>query len=142
MNIKRSPSHIIVWDEHIFDELPLEQQQSVLRDIDDAGIEILYTDAEMEVLLIEFKTKRIESGIVNLLNTKARAKGYDSIITASLRAALPNSPFHTEGVAFATWMDEVWAYCYQELDRIQTGLRTEPLLEDFILELPQLNLGE
>lgn len=82
----------------------------------------------------------IKSKVSEYLNSKAQEKGYDNIINASLRAALPGSPYYSEGVAYGEWMDNVWAYCYQELDKIQQGLRTEPTIEEFISELPQLSL--
>ena len=76
------------------------------------------------------------------LNAAARAKGYDSIINASLRAALPASPFHTEGVAFGTWMDAVYAKCYEVLADVQSGAVVEPNEAQLIAMLPALQLPE
>jgi hypothetical protein len=76
------------------------------------------------------------------LNDAARAKGYDSIINAALRAALPASPFHAEGLAFGNWMDQVYSTCYQTLAQVQSGLIEEPGLEELIALLPSLVLPE
>lgn len=76
------------------------------------------------------------------LNAAAKAKGYDSIINASLRAALPASPFHAEGVAFGTWMDAVYAKCYEVLGGVQSGQVEEPNEAQLIAMLPALQLPE
>ena len=74
------------------------------------------------------------------LNAAAKAKGYDSIITAALRAALPASPFHAEGLAFGTWMDLVYAKCYEVLAQVQAGEIAEPDEAQLIGVLPALQL--
>lgn len=74
------------------------------------------------------------------LNTAANAKGYDSIITASLRAALPASPFHDEGVAFGTWMDAVYAKCYEVLAQVKADEIAEPTTDELLAMLPALQL--
>jgi len=74
------------------------------------------------------------------LNNAAKAKGYDSIVTAALRAALPMSPFHDEGVAFGTWMDQVYAKCYEVLALVIAGEMAEPDKEQLIELLPPLIL--
>lgn len=76
------------------------------------------------------------------LNAAAKAKGYDSILSASLRAALPTSPFHAEGVAFGTWMDAVYAQCYQVLAQVQANEIAEPDEAQLIAMLPALQLPE
>lgn len=74
------------------------------------------------------------------LNAAARAKGYDSIITAALRAALTNSPFHAEGVAFGTWMDAVYAKCYEVLAQVKADEIAEPTTDELLAMLPALQL--
>lgn len=74
------------------------------------------------------------------LHTAAKARGYDSIINAALRAALPNSPFHAEGVALGEWMDQVYAKCYDVLTQVQTGAMAEPTQEQLLALLPVMNL--
>jgi hypothetical protein len=73
------------------------------------------------------------------LNQAARAKGYDSIVTAALRAGYPG-PFHDDGVAFATWMDATYATCYQLLAQFNAGEIPEPTPDELIAMLPTLEL--
>lgn len=74
------------------------------------------------------------------LNAAAQAKGYDSILSAALRAALPQSPFHAEGVAFGNWMDATYAKCYDVLAKVQADEIDEPTQEELIAMLPVLVL--
>lgn len=76
------------------------------------------------------------AAVVTRLNAAARAKGYDDILSASLRAALPESPFHTEGVIFGTWMDQNYAACYQILAQVKAGDIEEPTEVELIAMLP------
>lgn len=80
------------------------------------------------------------SAVDEHLNAAAAAKGYDSILAASLRAALPNSPFHAEGVAFGIWMDTVYAKCYDVLAQVLSGQIEEPTKDELISMLPELQL--
>ena len=69
------------------------------------------------------------------LDSEAQAKGYDNIISACSYAGAPN-PFQAESIQFITWRGNVWAYCYAELAKVQSGERQVPVLEDFLNELP------
>lgn len=91
---------------------------------------------------LEERAKVLLSGVDAHLNAAAQAKGYDSILSASLRAALPNSAFHAEGVAFGTWMDQVYAKCYEVLALVTAEAMPEPTREQLIALLPALNLPE
>lgn len=73
------------------------------------------------------------------LNEPARAKGYDDIRSAALRAGYPG-PFHDEGVAFATWMDATYATCYQLIAQVQAGTLAEPSFDELLAMLPVLSL--
>ena len=73
------------------------------------------------------------------LDATAKARGYDGIKSAALRAGYPG-PFHDEGVAFATWMDSVYATCYQLLAQWQAGEIAEPTPDELIALLPTLEL--
>jgi hypothetical protein len=73
------------------------------------------------------------------LNAAARAKRYDSIQSAALRAGYPG-PFHAEGLAFATWMDAVYARCYEVLAQVESGEQEEPSEAQLLAMLPELLL--
>lgn len=95
--------------------------------------EVLELSADERIL-------KFEEEIGAYMDSQAQARGYDNIINASLRAGLPNSPYHAEGVAFGEWMDNVWDYSYKALAEVQSGTRTEPTIAEFIAELPPLVL--
>lgn len=78
-----------------------------------------------------------ESAITAYLNTRAREKGYETILSAALRAGYPG-PYYDEGVVAATWMDNVWHYCYTALAEVKAGTRPQPTVDQLILELPIL----
>lgn len=73
------------------------------------------------------------------LNAAARAKGYDDIHSAALRAGYPG-PFHNEGLAFATWMDGCYAAGYQVLADFKAGVIAQPSVSAFLAGLPDLSL--
>ena len=73
------------------------------------------------------------------LDAAAKARRYDSIHTAALRAGYPG-PFHDEGVAFASWMDQCNAIGYQIMAEIESGQRVAPTIDEYIAMLPDLVL--
>ncbi len=90
---------------------------------------------------LEERSAVLLAGVDAHLNAAARVKRYDSIRAAALRAGYPG-PFHDEGMAFATWMDSVYAKCYEVLAQVQAGDIEEPTLEQLIGMLPVLQLPE
>ncbi|WP_456403223.1 hypothetical protein [Hydrogenimonas sp.] len=103
--------------------------------VDDQGNIVRYepqkTDAEIKAENIE----KIEKAIQATLDKEARAKGYDSILSACSYAGYTN-PFQAEGQAFIQWRGSVWKYCYDQLAEIEAGNRSEPTLDEFLGELP------
>lgn len=76
------------------------------------------------------------------LNNAARAKKYDSIHTAALRAGYPG-PYQAEGLAFAQWMDACNQTGYQILAAVQAGEQETPeSVEAYLAMLPVLTLPE
>lgn len=61
----------------------------------------------------------------DLFDSTAQSKHYDNRITCALRAGYPG-PFHDEGVAFATWMDNCNAQGYAMLAQVQAGTMAMP----------------
>lgn len=70
------------------------------------------------------------------MDSVAKEKGYDNILSACTYATSTNPTFAAEGQACVAWRDEVWAYCYQVLADVQAGNRTVPTKEQLISELP------
>lgn len=80
---------------------------------------------------------KYDSELMNFFDKKAKEKNYDNRITCSLRAGYPG-PFQAEGLAFALWMDQCNAYCYEIIQEIQAGTRTIPTFEELSSEFPEL----
>ena len=82
-----------------------------------------------------------EYGIDCYIDSVAQAKGYDSRITAALRAGYSN-PWQAEGAAFGAWMDGCYTHCYQVETDVRAGLRPIPTLAEIIAELPAMEWPE
>lgn len=111
------------------------------------GILAVLTEAEF----IEAQSKEMEArkgillrdmtdAVQRHMDSVAAERNYDGIQSAALRAALPNSPFHAEGVAYGEWMDACWSHCYQVQADVEAGAREQPSTEELIAELPELVL--
>lgn len=79
----------------------------------------------------------MERAIDAYIDSVAQAKGYDSRITATLRAGYSN-PWQAEGIVFGQWMDSVYTYCQQVQADALAGNRTIPTVEELISELPEI----
>ena len=77
--------------------------------------------------------------VQNLLDSKAKEKHYDNIVSACSYAGAPN-PFQEESTAFLTWRGAVWQKCYELLAAVEQGVSPVPTVEQLIAELPQLEL--
>lgn len=87
--------------------------------------------------------QRFMDEVQMFMDNSARSFGYDDIKSAVTYAEEPSVPkFQNEGKAFRAWRSLVWAYCYEQLDRAKSGDRAQPELDEFILELPQLEIEE
>lgn len=76
-----------------------------------------------------------EKAIQTHLDVAAQLKGYDNILSACAYAGAPN-PYRLEAESFVSWRGNVWAYCYGELTKVQTGIRPMPTIAQIIGELP------
>ena len=83
--------------------------------------------------LTDAKNKLVETTVQTMLDTAAKAKGYDSIISACSYTGSVN--FGTDALSFLTWRDSVWAYVFKVQADILAGTRTEPILDALMLEL-------
>ena len=104
------------------------------------GEQILVPLTQEEIAALPVKTPaqivaEFVASLESHYDSVARAKNYDNRYTCALRAGYAG-PFQSEGQSFAQWMDECNAYGYQELAKIQNGLRQMPTIEQFLSELP------
>lgn len=76
--------------------------------------------------------------IQEVLDTTAREKGYDNIVSACSYAGFDN-PFRAEGEKFGKWRSEVWSKGYAILKDITEGHRKLPKsFKEILDELPIL----
>lgn len=80
---------------------------------------------------------RLQAAVQAHLDATARARGYDSILSACSYAASAN-PYQAEGAAFLAWRGAVWQTCYQVLAEVESGTRPVPTEAELIAGLPAL----
>lgn len=112
------------------DEFKKAVQSSEVKD-DTYVISYEIVSKNLEELTALFKEKTQE-----LLDAKAREKGYDDILSACSYAGYDND-FRAEGEAFGIWRAKVWKYGYGLLNAIAEGKHKMPKSFDEILtEMP------
>lgn len=80
------------------------------------------------------------NAIQSHMDTTARTRGYDNIMSACSYFNSTVSKFKAEGRAATIWRDQVWAYCYAQLESMQDGVRPIPAnIQSFIDELPKID---
>ena len=72
------------------------------------------------------------------LDTKARERNYDNILSLCTYATSTNPTFAAEGQAGVNWRDACWTKCYEVMAAVKAGIRTTPTSEELISELPVL----
>lgn len=75
------------------------------------------------------------AAVQDMLDTEARRKNYDNILSACSYAGAPN-PFQAEAVSFVQWRGDCWSRCYAILADVQASRRTQPTVAELVAELP------
>lgn len=91
---------------------------------------------EIQLRNKEVKAKMVEKAVQDLLDSKAKSKGYDSIISACSYATSKGT-FGAEGQSFVDWRDAVWTKVFTIQSEVTTGTIKEPTLEELIFNLPK-----
>jgi hypothetical protein len=73
-----------------------------------------------------------------VLDTTARARNYDGILSACTYATSTVDKFRAEGQACVEWRDKVWAFGYDLLAQVDAGETPPPALADLATILPQM----
>lgn len=70
------------------------------------------------------------------IDATARERQYDSGATLAgyVNSTVPQ--WAAEATAFVAWRDDVWAYALVELDKVTSGTREQPTVDEFLAELP------
>jgi len=97
---------------------------------------ILTADQRLaEAVAVALDTYR--SAIRNLIDNKASERQYDSGATLASYVNSTNEQWAAEALAFVAWRDQVWVYALAELNKVRSGEREQPSVEDFLNELPE-----
>ena len=87
---------------------------------------------------LEVVKKRKSKVIQDWLDTKARERGYDSILSAVSYSTDTLGPFYAESLVYSRWRSDCWAAGYQILANVEVGLIPLPSDAELILMLPAL----
>lgn len=85
--------------------------------------------------VMEIKRKTVANAIQNMLNTSAKSRGYDSIIS-ECSYATSSGAFGAEAQVTVDWRGSVWNYVFQVEADVLAGTRIEPTLDELLAELP------
>ena len=75
------------------------------------------------------------SAIAAMMDAKAVDRRYESALSLATYLGSTNAQWAAEAQAFVAWRDQVWAYCYAEVDKVQAGERPQPTISEFLTEL-------
>ena len=92
------------------------------------------TEEEKAKLLENQYTSMVQA----ILDSEAKAYGYDSIISVCSYVDTGVSKYDTEGKAFRQWRSEVWHKAFELFEQIKVGEATMPTEEELKALLPEL----
>ncbi|NTG00175.1 hypothetical protein G6L30_08580 [Agrobacterium rhizogenes] len=76
--------------------------------------------------------------VAAMMDAKAKERRYENAVSIATYVGSANTQWAAEAQAFVSWRDEIWGYCYAELDKVQSGMRAQPTVAEFLTELPVL----
>ena len=76
--------------------------------------------------------------IQRLIDEQARTRRYNDGASCASYAASTIPTWAAEAQAFVAWRDAVWAYAYAELAKVEAGERSQPSVDEFLAELPDI----
>lgn len=93
-----------------------------------------------EAKLFEIKAGQATEQVQERLDSFAKTRGYDGIMSACTYATSTNARFAAEGQYCVEARDATWAKLYQILEEVQAGSRLTPNnYEELEAELPNLS---
>lgn len=76
-----------------------------------------------------------ENAIQATVDAMAKEKLFRDGVTLASYTASTNPQWAAEAAAFVAWRDQVWAYAYSELAKVQSGQREQPAVGEFLAEI-------
>ena len=101
--------------------------------INDAEVQTV-EDKQMEALAA--LKQSLTSAVQKHMDNTAKERNFDDILSLCTYATSAKPKFKAEGQAGVEWRDDVWLYCYAELDKVLAGERGTPTTQELIDELP------
>src|SRR5690554_378301 len=77
-----------------------------------------------------------ERAISRHIDRVAQKRDYRNAEACASYALSTNEQWAAEANVFIAWRDSVWAYVFEQLDRVQNGEREQPTIADLLSELP------
>jgi hypothetical protein len=94
------------------------------------------TAGDKAAALFEQAHSALIFGVQEYLDTLARSRGYDSILSLCTYASSGNAEFAAEGQAGVNLRDGCWVVGHQIAADVLAGTRTMPTLPEVLDELP------
>lgn len=80
-----------------------------------------------------------EAAIQAHVDQTAVSRQFRDGVTLASYTASTHTQWAAEAQVFVAWRDQVWAYAYQEMARVQAGERAQPSVEEILSELPAID---
>jgi hypothetical protein len=93
-------------------------------------------EAQRERARGEMLVHQVTSQVQGRLDAAARARGYDSILSACSYFSSTVPKFADEALEFIALRDTAWSTCYAILADVEAGKRPMPTLQEVITEMP------
>lgn len=94
------------------------------------------TSAELKEQAFENAKLYLTAEVQKYLDTLARSRGYDSMLSLCTYYGSTNASFAAEGVAGCTLRDRSWEVLYGIFSEVSVGHRTMPSVQEVLDELP------
>lgn len=78
------------------------------------------------------------NAIQSHIDATAQSRQYTDGISLASYDSSTNPIWAAEAKTFIAWRDNVWVYAFAELEKVKTGTRPQPIIADFINELPSI----
>lgn len=106
----------------------------------------MWTPDHAKIITAEMKAAQAQAALLDSfrvaiqshVDETARTRAYDNGNSLAGYVASTNETWSAEAAAFVAWRDAVWTYAYTELDKVTSGQREAPSVEDFVAELPAM----